>query len=55
MILTLLTIGGSIFDIDYAMTDPFYPTAAQVAASHGTAKWVAEEPTAKVQMYTVVF
>ena len=37
VILLLLTIGGSIFDIDYAETDPFYPSAEQVAAHHGTA------------------
>ena len=55
VILILLTIGGSVFDIEYANTDPFYPTAAQVAASPVTALWVAEKPTAKVQMYTVVF
>lgn len=46
--------GGDIFNIDYKQSDPFYPTADQVA-ENPTMGWIEQEPTSKVLMYSIIF
>ena len=46
--------GGDIFGISYENSDPFYPTSEQVL-DNPTRGWVEQQPTEKVQMYTIIF
>ena len=54
VLLVLMFKGGDIFDISYEKSDPFYPTSEQVL-DNPTRDWVEQEPTDKVQMYTIIF
>ena len=54
VLLILLFYGRSIFGIEYANDDPFYPNADWISQHPGT-EYVEGEPTPKVEMYTIVY
>lgn len=54
VLLVLLYRGKYMFNIDYENSDPFYPTEDDVLANPDKG-WVEQEPTAKVEMYTIIF
>lgn len=55
VLLVLLYKGGDMFGIEYDIRDPFYPTGDDIAANPDETTWVEQEPTSKVELYTIVF
>ena len=56
IVLLLLTeLNKEIFDgLNYESHDPFYPTADEIQSNPG-AGWKLNEPTQKVQSYTMIY
>ena len=58
VLLVLLFKGGDIFGIAYEQSDPFYPTDKEMhsmATRAALLGWEEQEPTQKVQMYSIIF
>jgi len=55
VLLVLLYKGGDMFGIEFDQKDPFYPTEDEIDAHPEHTDWVLQEPTKKVELYTIVF
>ena len=55
VLLVLLYKGGDMFGIEFDQKDPFYPTEDDITENPDRTDWVLQEPTTKVELYTIVF
>ena len=44
-----------MFGIEFDQKDPFYPTEDDITENPLRTDWVLQEPTTKVELYTIVF